>query len=413
MIKAQKTIYTNLILLGVSLFGVYPLIPHKFESISVFLLALCSLIYRILTPKKIIFKKTFFIVSSIYFILFLSVLFSEDTARGLKKMETTLSLLAFPIIFYLLLGKSFVDLNRIKLFFLKSYYVSCLIFTSFSFYLFEIYENSKYVTKDSNFYRIAIFDNKLIGEHPIYVSIFISIAIIFGFSFFDKEKKISFKNSSIVFAHCYLITLLLMLMSKGVILSLLMVFIIKLIKQKSFTKIHFFSLTLILTTFFILIPSENNRFKEILDLNSYKKLDKNNSTSIRFITYKCGLKSLLNSPIFGYGIGDVQEKMDLCYQDENANFSKKMYNTHNQYLFIWLSSGIIGFVIFIGILFYYFKKSIEFKDEVMFSILVLYSFTFLFENVLSRQSGVIFFCFIINYFLWINFNKNKTLLSYE
>jgi len=105
--------------------------------------------------------------------------------------------------------------------------------------------------------------------------------------------------------------------------------------------------------------------------------------------------------------------MDLCYQDENANFSKKMYNTHNQYLFIWLSSGIIGFVIFIGILFYYFKKSIEFKDEVMFSILVLYSFTFLFENVLSRQSGVIFFCFIINYFLWINFNKNKTLLSYE
>jgi len=183
MIKAQKTIYTNLILLGVSLFGVYPLIPHKFESISVFLLALCSLIYRILTPKKIIFKKTFFIVSSIYFILFLSVLFSEDTARGLKKMETTLSLLAFPIIFYLLLGKSFVDLTRIKLFFLKSYYVSCLIFTSFSFYLFEIYENSKYVTKDSNFYRIAIFDNKLIGEHPIYVSIFISIAIIFGFFF--------------------------------------------------------------------------------------------------------------------------------------------------------------------------------------------------------------------------------------
>ena len=413
MIKAQKTTYTNLILLGVSLFGVYPLIPHKFESISVFLLALCSLIYRILTPKKIIFKKTFFIVSSIYFILFLSVLFSEDTARGLKKMETTLSLLAFPIIFYLLLGKSFVDLTRIKLFFLKSYYVSCLIFTSFSFYLFEIYENSKYVTKDSNFYRIAIFDNKLIGEHPIYVSIFISIAIIFGFSFFDKKIKISFKNSSIVLAQCYLITLLLMLMSKGVILSLLMVFIIKLIKQKSFTKIHFFSLALILTTFFILIPSENNRFKEILDLNSYKKLDKNNSTSIRFITYKCGLKSLLNSPIFGYGIGDVQEKMDLCYQDENANFSKKMYNTHNQYLFIWLSSGIIGFVIFIGILFYYFKKSIEFKDEVMFSILVLYSFTFLFENVLSRQSGVIFFCFIINYFLWNNFNKNKTLLSYE
>lgn len=413
MIKAQKTIFTNLILLGVSLFGIYPLIPHKFESISVFLLALCSLIYRITTPKKIIFKKTFFLVSSIYFILFFSVLFSEDISRGLKKMETTLSLLAFPIIFYLLLGKSIVDHVKIKSVFFKAYYVSCLIFTTISFYLFEIYENSKYVTKDSNFYRIAIFDNKYIGEHPIYVSIFISIAIIFGFSFFDSVKKISFKNVLLAFSQCYLLSLLLMLMSKGVILSLLMVFIIKLFKEKKFTKVHFFSLALILTTFFVLIPSKNNRFKEIIDINSYKNLDENNSTSIRFINYKCGLKSLIKSPIFGYGIGDVQEQLDKCYQEENTNFPKKRYNTHNQYLFIWLSSGIIGFITFIAIMFYYFKKSIQFKDEVMFSILVLYSFTFLFENVLSRQSGVIFFCFIINYFLWNNFNKKKVLSIHE
>jgi O-antigen ligase len=163
----------------------------------------------------------------------------------------------------------------------------------------------------------------------------------------------------------------------------------------------------------VLIPSENNRFKEIIDINSYKNLDENNSTSIRFMNYKCGIKSLMKRPIFGYGIGDVQEQMDLCYEEENANFPKKRYNTHNQYLFIWLSSGIIGFITFIAILFYYFKKSLQFKDEVMFSILVLYSFTFLFENVLSRQSGVIFFCFIINYFLWNNFNKKKVLSTHE
>ncbi len=407
MIKAQKFIHTNLILIGISLFGIYPLIPHKYESISVFLLALCALIYRIITPKKIIFKKTFFIVSSIYFILFLSVLFSEDKTRGLKKMETTLSLLIFPIIFYLLLGKSIVDFIKVKSFFLKTYYVSCLIFTSISFYLFEIYENSKYLTKDSNFFRIAILDNQYIGEHPIYVSIFIAIAIIFGFSFFDKERKISSTNILIALAQCYLIILLLMLMSKGIILSLFMVFIIKLLKQKIVTKIHVFSILLILTTFFVFIPSKNNRFKEIMDINSYRKLDENNSTSIRFINYKCGLKSLIKSPIFGYGIGDVQDQMDLCYQEENINFPKKRYNTHNQYIFIWLSSGIIGFLTFIGILFYFFKKSIQYKDEMMFSLLVLYSFAFLFENVLSRQSGVIFFCFILNYFLWNNLNKKK------
>ena len=141
MIKAQNTISTYLILIGVSLFGIYPLIPHKFESISVLLLVLCSMVYRIITPKKSTFKKTFFIVSSIYFILFLSVWFSDDMSRGLKKMETTLSLLVFPIIFYLLLGKSSIDLIKIKSFFLRAYYISCLIFTTISFYLFEIYQN--------------------------------------------------------------------------------------------------------------------------------------------------------------------------------------------------------------------------------------------------------------------------------
>ena len=61
---------------------------------------------------------------------------------------------------------------------------------------------------------------------------------------------------------------------------------------------------------------------------------------------------------------------------------------------------------------YYFKKAIQYNDSIMFSVLVLYSIIFLFENVLSRQSGVIFFSFILNYFLWDNFNRNKA-LNYE
>jgi len=159
--------------------------------------------------------------------------------------------------------------------------------------------------------------------------------------------------------------------------------------------------------FFILIPEKNNRFKEIINLNTYRVLNKNNSTSIRVIIYKCGIETLTERPILGYRIGDVQEKLDACYSKNNSNFVKGMYNSHNQYLFIWLSTGITGFLIFIALLIFYFKKSIQYKDNIMFSVLVLYCVIFLFENVLSRQSGVIFFSFLVNYFLWDNFNRNK------
>ena len=148
------------------------------------------------------------------------------------------------------------------------------------------------------------------------------------------------------------------------------------------------------------------------NLNSYKALDENNSTSIRVLIYKCAVETIFKNPLFGVGIGDVQELLDQCYFIEKSNFTKEKYNSHNQYLYTWLSAGIIGFLIFMSLLGYYFKKAIQYNDSIMFSVLVLYCIIFLFENVLSRQSGVIFFSFILNYFLWDNFNRNKA-LNYE
>ena len=407
MLMVNKNALTNLIILGIFLFSIYPLVPHKFESFSVILFSACSILYLIVTGKKKPFIKTFIIVSSIYFVLFVSALMSLNKSEGFNKMETMLSLLVFPLVFYFILGESFIDFSKIRKFFFKTYYLSCILFSTISFYLFTTYKNSKYLSADSNFYRTAIIQNNYIGDHPIYVSIFISIAIIFGFSFFDKERKFVWRNLLILITQGYLITLLVMLMSKGVIFALLVVFILKVIRQKSIKKTHILSFVVVLSLFFILIPEKNNRFKEIINLNSYKGLDINNSTSIRVLIYKCGIEALFKSPLFGSGVGDVQELLDECYCLRKSNLPKGKYNSHNQYLFMWLSTGVIGFLIFIGVLIYYFKKAIEYNDSIMFSILVLYCVIFLFENVLSRQSGVIFFSFIVNYFLWDSFNRNK------
>tara|TARA_B100000787_G_scaffold153966_1_gene128514 strand:+ start:44687 stop:45928 length:1242 start_codon:yes stop_codon:yes gene_type:complete len=407
MNKIDKKASTNLILTGVFLFGIYPLIPHEYESLSVILLALCSVIYLLITTKDKKYIKTFFITSSIYIVLFISALFSNNKLEGFKIIETMLSLIVFPIIFYLLLGKSNINLLRIRLFFLKTYFISSLIFSIISFYLFTIYKNARYLLTDSNFYRNAILDNNYIGDHPIYISIYISIAIIFGFYFLDKIQKFSLNFFLILIAQGCLISLLFLLMSKGVILALIIVFILKLILFDRIKKVYIFSCILAFSLIFILIPEKNNRFKEVFNFNTYKTLDSNNSTSIRVVLYKCGLESVFKNYLYGYGVGDVQETLDECYFHNNSNFIKGMYNSHNQYLFIWLSGGILSFLLFIGILFYYLKKALEYNDRVMFSVLVLYCIIFLFENALSRQSGVILFSFMMNYFLWDNFNKIK------
>lgn len=407
MFKGTKSLLTNLILMGVFLFGIYPLIPHRYESLSVILLLLSAIISFIVKGNKNRYTNTFFMTSSIYFLLFASVLFSANKVEGFNKMETMLSLLIIPLVFYILLGRLSIDFIKVRSFFFKTYYFSSLVFSSFSFYLFSIYKNPKYLTADSNFYRSAILENTYIGDHPIYVSIFLSIAIIFGFSFFYKERKLTWIFFLLIMAQVYLITLLFMLMSKGVILALTTVIIIHLFRQKRFNKVYTLCIIIVCSSFFFLIPKKNNRFEELISLNSYGELDENNSTSIRVLIYKCGTEALLENPILGNGIGDVQDLLEMCYSNEKANFTKGMYNSHNQYLFIWLSSGMVGFLIFLGLIIFYFKKAIQYNDNSMFSILVLYCMIFLFENVLSRQSGVIFFSFIVNYFLWDNLNRNK------
>ena len=408
----NKSVLTNFVFLGILIFGLYPLIPHKYEGFSVILLTVSSIIFLVTKRNSNRYTKTFWIVSSLYVILFASSMWSSNKIESFNKMETMLSLLIFPIIFYLFLGELVADFSKSRKLFLKLYYVSSLLFTTIIFYVFTVYKNSKYPTYDSNFFRSALIENNYLGEHSIYVSIFISIAIIFGFSFLHKERKFIWKNFLILLFQGYLIILLILLMSKGVILALIITLTLSLIRQKRIKKVHIILLISAIGVFFILIPEKNNRFKEMINLNTYRVLDENNSTSIRIIIYKCAVETIFKHPLFGVGIGDVQELLDQCYFHEKSNFTKGMYNSHNQYLYTWLSAGIIGFLIFIILLGYYFKKAIQYNDSIMFSVLVLYCIIFLFENVLSRQSGVIFFSFILNYFLWDNLNRNKG-LNYE
>jgi O-antigen ligase len=78
------------------------------------------------------------------------------------------------------------------------------------------------------------------------------------------------------------------------------------------------------------------------------------------------------------------------------NLPKRKFNSHNQYLFICLNSGLVGLSIFLFFVFYVFKTAFLKRDYFLLGILVFFLVAFLFENVLSRQSGVILFSFLIN-----------------
>jgi O-antigen ligase len=382
------------------LFAFYPIIPEKMESILVILLSGVSLLYFIINYKsRKISAYDFLISSSLFIIFYISAILSDNSKEAFVKIETMLSLIVLPIVFNVFLGNFKSNIPKILNAFQHIYYLITIIYSLIVLYHFSFYRNPKFPIKDANFFRNVLLDIPLIGEHPIYSSIFIAIAIIIGIKLYNIKNILSLKNILILLGHFILVGLLLILMSKGVLIGLIVAILISAFYFSNFFYKYFLAIVLIVGIGFML-PSENNRFKQLIDKETYSNFKLENSTSVRLSILACNVKLIKEKIYLGYGVGDVQDNLNQCYSSKAQHLAKAKYNSHNQYLFLWLSSGLVGLAIFILYLFFYFKIAKVNKSYIMLSILCLYCIVFMIENVLSRQSGVILFSFLINLYAW-------------
>ena len=148
---------------------------------------------------------------------------------------------------------------------------------------------------------------------------------------------------------------------------------------------------------FSLIPTTRNRF---LELSKVEKtaVDESSSSNIRFTIYKNSYYLVKDAPFFGYGIGDYQHELNQSYRNNAPFLLDKVYNSHNQYLGFLLIGGI---VLLLAFLFYFSNKFIvayQTKNTLLIIVLVFYGIVMLFENILERENGVIFFALFINFF---------------
>jgi O-antigen ligase len=250
--------------------------------------------------------------------------------------------------------------------------------------------------------------NNLFGihQHPIYGSIFISIALFFGFQELKNRKNIYLK----IILFCgvlFMFYILFLLSRKGIILgfigSLLAGVFIRL-KKISLKKTTLISILAILGVS-LLTPVLKTRFKEVFHETTYKEINSNNSSSIRYGVYNCVTKVIKNNWWFGYGIGDVQDELLKCYKNESKILVDGNYNSHNQYFSYTLSSGVIGAFFLISILISTILVGIKNNKSIIVFIITFYSIALLFENILERQSGIILFMFFLSYFNFKNYLK--------
>lgn len=125
----------------------------------------------------------------------------------------------------------------------------------------------------------------------------------------------------------------------------------------------------------------------------------------RYGIWHCSTKILKQNLWTGVGPDQVQKSLNQCYDTftyrSYEDFTKVTYNTHNQYMDWMLKFGIVVSTLIFCSLFVFIRQS-----DILYHLFVLtLVLSFVTENVLDRQIGVVFYS-LFNAIFVIYKNKN-------
>ena len=260
--------------------------------------------------------------------------------------------------------------------------------------------------------------SSLFDQHPVYFSLYASLAL---FGFVEQTYKLSFtwyRGLGILF----LLAGLLLSASKAIlamnmIIFMIYVVIIKIsIKKRAvlfstiiivlfaatrlgFLKERFYSgLTLSKN---IVAFEPTNDFEEKVKF-SYLEKQAISDLDLRYLMANISIYHLIQDGkiIFGYGPAMAQDYLDYYLYSYNLGPNWYAgYNVHNQYLHILLNYGILVLILFVVYMVLSLKIALINHDYTFLAFLLLCTFVFLFEVVLIRNKGILFFYFFNVLFL--------------
>jgi O-antigen ligase len=373
--------------------GLFVMLPFRLKPYTVFVFFVLGLfsISKSKTRQKLDLK-TFLIFNLLTIIYAISLFFSNNLQQGFIFLGRMIPTVFIPLVYSFLTPDTKQQFNQLfkKTFIITSCLYSVLIF----FYLFQL---GYFSHKHNLSYCYSYIENEFYGinEHPIYISVYFSIALLFLLIEGFKSKFLNY------FLFFILIVGLFILSRKGPIVSFFVVAFLFVILKKE--KRQLYILLLVFVGFFsiaLFLPESRNRFLEIFIAKNVVN-NSHTSSGIRKILWKTSEKLIQKSNYLGYGVGDVQEVLsNQLNKDGFTILAKDNYNAHNQYLHIGLSTGVLGVFAFLFSIFYFIRCFIQSKNWEGIVFLLLFIFVFLFESFLERQNGIIIYSFLSCLFIY-------------
>lgn len=351
------------------------------------LIAALAVVFLAGNFKKVGFKIVHRTWDVTFYLLVLAVglAYSSNIVQGLKVLETSFSLVALLIIVNLYEKFDEEYIHRALMAFVLGLVLACFICLGYAIYRYMEFKNLRY------FFYYELTD--IIHSHPTYFAYYLIASITYCLYLLFNEVR---RKHQIILAGGVVLFFSILMLTGGrtAYVSLLLIFsffILKyILEERSESKtISFVLVTLLLIGLFWLNNVDYLK-GELMSNNDYWE---------RTALWKAAINANPN-PFLGVGTGDHKSVLNEYYKVHGMNeFITDSYNSHNQFIQLYFSNGILGLlslVILIGRPLY-----LSTIDQNVLGVLLIFPFIIygVTEVFLGRYQGVVFFALLHQMFI--------------
>lgn len=118
------------------------------------------------------------------------------------------------------------------------------------------------------------------------------------------------------------------------------------------------------------------------------------SDANRLISLEVGLKIGHANPILGVGAGNLKQAVKKVYSTDYPQ-AKKQIMPHNQFLSVYAGMGIVGLFLFLGAFFFPLFYKNNYRQPIFLAFHVIVFFSFMMENTIENAMGIAFYTFFL------------------
>ncbi len=397
----KREISIGLFYLSISFFFIGEFFSRALLSISPGVMLLACFInpdfFKI--AKDIVSFRKAIVPASLFFLLLLSIIISDDLKSWGNLFLKNLPMFIFPFCFSFF--KGIPEKHKKFIFYFFFFCLNLVVLLT----LFDYYSNFSY-------YNNRIEESKNIqgfgGLFHIHLGILLALGIFFCYDILKNDKQLSkLEKGYIYFSFLFLFAgLHIFAFRTGLLalyLTILLEIVFLIIQQKKYLVGVFLFLGLIIIPVSAIkfIPSIQQRMNNTTaDLMRYKNGQDINYYSIsqRFAAWETAYSIFKRNWLIGISPADLETEMEKQYTIKDFGLIKDNWVLiHNQYIYYATCYGILGFIVFCWFIFKPFIYGIKINNYKLIYFISIIASVFMVDTVLGLQTGLNLIMFFYSY----------------